>query len=75
MENQQAARLLKHEVLPLHLSSGNRFHLLEETNRTLKLEVATLRQQKQLYKSLLMTFVHLHFQEYKKPKSAFAFCK
>ncbi|KAK3524491.1 hypothetical protein QTP70_029270 [Hemibagrus guttatus] len=43
---------LKHEVLPLHLSNVNRFRLLEETNRTLKLEVATLRQQKQLYKSL-----------------------
>ncbi|XP_047661789.1 RIMS-binding protein 2 isoform X4 [Tachysurus fulvidraco] len=48
----RAREKLKHEVLPLHLSSGNRFHLLEETNRTLKLEVATLRQQKQLYKSL-----------------------
>ncbi|TSQ12680.1 RIMS-binding protein 2 [Bagarius yarrelli] len=43
---------LKPDVLPLHLSNGSRFHLLEETNRTLKLEVATLRQQKQLCKSL-----------------------
>ncbi|XP_058272061.1 RIMS-binding protein 2 isoform X4 [Hemibagrus wyckioides] len=48
----RAREKLKHEVLPLHLSNVNRFRLLEETNRTLKLEVATLRQQKQLYKSL-----------------------
>ncbi|KAF4077527.1 hypothetical protein AMELA_G00209020 [Ameiurus melas] len=48
----RARAKLKHEVLPLHLSNVNRFRLLEETNRTLKLEVSTLRQQKQLYKSL-----------------------
>ncbi|KAI5096509.1 RIMS-binding protein 2 isoform X2 [Silurus meridionalis] len=48
----RAREKLKHEVLPIHLSNLNRFRLLEETNRTLTLEVATLRQQKQLYKSL-----------------------
>ncbi|KAL6469777.1 hypothetical protein MHYP_G00208960 [Metynnis hypsauchen] len=48
---------LKHDVLPLHLSTHSahnvtRFRLLEEKNRALKLEVAALKQQKQHYRSL-----------------------
>ncbi|XP_029625091.1 RIMS-binding protein 2 isoform X8 [Salmo trutta] len=48
---------LRHEVTPLHstvLSSHNvsLFRLLEDRNRALKLEVATLRQEKQQYRTL-----------------------
>lgn len=49
---------LRHEVTPLHstvLSSHNvsLFRLLEDRNRALKLEVATLRQEKQQYRTLV----------------------
>ncbi|XP_043077671.1 uncharacterized protein LOC122326660 [Puntigrus tetrazona] len=53
----RAQKKLKQEAQPLHLASHaahhvNRCHLLEEKNRALKLELATLRQHKQQHRSL-----------------------
>ncbi|KAK1788392.1 hypothetical protein P4O66_016823 [Electrophorus voltai] len=54
----RAREKLKLEVLPPHLCTAsahnvNRFRLLEERNRDRKIEVATQKQQKQHYRSLV----------------------
>lgn len=45
--------------------SVNRFRLLEERNRTLKLELATLRQEKQQYRKLVKLLLRCYLPAYK----------